>query len=275
MTFQDNKLAMVNLRAASQRPRTVADYHRLFAAMRPYSKRRTCDGLKAGSLDRKVVRVAVTWMATRAVIEMAAARRADLIICHEPLYYTHYDDLARRRRYPASVAKRALLTPHRIAVYRVHDVWDFLPKYGIHDSWVRQLGIFTPDPNRGPLMCRVKPAPFAMVLEQVRRAMGLQYVLACGDVSRMVRHVYLGIGAMGIVVVEQAVKHRADALIVGEQIEWEAVRLAEDSGLPMGLVGHCVSENAGMQAMVKYLEKQLPGPEYFFLDAGHPFRILA
>jgi len=256
-------------------PLTVADYDRFFRGLFPGKSgdNRTCDGLKAGSLARKVSRVGVSWMATRRVIEQALKLRTDLIVHHEPLYYTHWDNDAKRRDYESSKLKRKLLAKNRTAVYRVHDAWDYYPEFGIHDAWVEQLeGILEPEPARGVCMCAAPSIQFSSLLSRVRKRMGLEYVLAGGDLSKKIRHVWLGIGALGIAGVEGALEHGADCLIAGEQVEWEAVRLAEDSGLAIGLVGHCASENAGMRKMVDFLQERMPGPEYYFLDAGHPLK---
>jgi putative NIF3 family GTP cyclohydrolase 1 type 2 len=257
--------------------RTVGDFDVFFRGLLPLAAgtpdpRRTCDGLKEGSLAKKVRRVAVAWMATTRVIETALGLKADLIVHHEPLYYTHHDDDPERRNYASSRMKRTMLAGRGTAVYRVHDAWDFYPGYGIHDAWVEQLRILSPAPGLGQGMCTVRRTPFSVLLGKVRAAMGLDYVLACGDAGRQVRRVWLAIGAMGIGAVKDALLHKADCVIAGEQVEWEAVRFAGDSDLPLALVGHCASETAGMRKMVEFLELRMPGPEYFFVDAGHPFR---
>ena len=52
----------------------------------------TCDRLIAGDGEAEVTGIVTTFMATVDVIQEAIAKGANLIITHEPTYFTHADD---------------------------------------------------------------------------------------------------------------------------------------------------------------------------------------
>jgi putative NIF3 family GTP cyclohydrolase 1 type 2 len=71
-------------------------------------------------------------------------------------------------------------------------------------------------------------------------------------------------------------KYEPDLLICGELNEWETseyVRDARYQGRQLSLVvlGHAVSEEPGMQALVPWLEARLPGVPVKHFASGDPF----
>jgi putative NIF3 family GTP cyclohydrolase 1 type 2 len=68
----------------------------------------------------------------------------------------------------------------------------------------------------------------------------------------------------------------ADVLICGEAREWEAyeyVRDAAAAGFRKGLIvlGHCASEEPGMEYLAEWLRPRLPGVPVRHVPAGDPF----
>src|SRR5215469_14137513 len=54
-------------------------------------KKDTVDTFKAGNPDTPVTGIAVTMMATMDVLERASAKGLNLVITHEPTFYSHLD----------------------------------------------------------------------------------------------------------------------------------------------------------------------------------------
>lgn len=67
----------------------------------------TCDVLASGSEEMEVTGIVTTFMATVEVIKEAIAARANLIITHEPTYYTGNDTLDWLQMDPVYLAKKA------------------------------------------------------------------------------------------------------------------------------------------------------------------------
>jgi putative NIF3 family GTP cyclohydrolase 1 type 2 len=211
-------------------------------------------------------------MATIPVIEEAARRGVDLIVTHEPTLYDHYADPEERDGMRRALGRKAeLLRRTGIAVYRVHDGWDPFPVYGNHDAWVAKLGLFEPVEGAGGRLYRTAPGSFRDLVLKVKERMGLPVVRVSGDAGKRVERVVLSQGASLLGPVLRAIERGADALFLGENVEWQAVRLAEDSGLPVALTGHSASEGEGMRRMVEFLSERMPGCEYCYIETGDSF----
>lgn len=85
----------------------------------------TVDTFEAGDSSTVVTGIGVTMMATLDVFERAAAKGDNLIITHEPTFYSHLDSTAGLERENDAVyaAKAAFIRSHRFVVWRFHDTW--------------------------------------------------------------------------------------------------------------------------------------------------------
>ena len=72
----------------------------------PLPLNRTCDQLIAGSMDQEVTRIGSTFMATVDVIRRAADTGVNMIITHEPTWFTGGDEKDWAEDDPVFLAKR-------------------------------------------------------------------------------------------------------------------------------------------------------------------------
>ena len=100
----------------------------------------TCDRLISGSWEMEVTRIATTFMATVDVIRRAAEAGANLIITHEPTWFTGMDGTDWLAEDEVYLAKKALIEQHNIAIWRFHDHMHMAAEDGISKSrFVRGL----------------------------------------------------------------------------------------------------------------------------------------
>lgn len=85
----------------------------------PFEK--TCDGFKAGDPQVECTGIITSCALTVDVIRAAIREKANLIIVHEPSFYTHMDDTEWLQGDPVYEEKVSLLNENRIAVWRDHD----------------------------------------------------------------------------------------------------------------------------------------------------------
>src|ERR1700730_15514497 len=85
----------------------------------------TVDTFKAGDPDTKVTGVATTMMATYDVLVRAAAEGKNLVITHEPTFYTHQDktDTLAQEADQVWSEKEKFIRGHHMVVWRFHDHW--------------------------------------------------------------------------------------------------------------------------------------------------------
>ena len=82
---------------------------------------RTCDVVKCGDPEQECSGIVITCAATVNVIRQAIEKQANLIICHEPLFYNHPDETGWLKGNPVFEKKRELLEKGHIVVWRCHD----------------------------------------------------------------------------------------------------------------------------------------------------------
>lgn len=100
---------------------------------------KTCDILVSGRPDMEVTGVVTTFMATVDVINQAIAIGANMIITHEPTYYTGLDDTSWLGNDLVYEAKKKLIDEHRIAIWRFHDYMHLAKTDLIYDG-LKELG---------------------------------------------------------------------------------------------------------------------------------------
>ncbi len=102
----------------------------------------TVDTFKAGDPTTPVTGVAVTMMATLDVLQRAAAKGDNLVITHEPTFYTHLDSITDLEKQGDAVlaAKEAFIKEHHMVVWRFHDHWHMRKPDGIQLGMTKALG---------------------------------------------------------------------------------------------------------------------------------------
>jgi len=230
---------------------------------------RTCDQFLHGDPEAEVRGIATTWIASRRVVEQAAARGANLLIVHEPM------DLPFRRPDPSVEEqvrrKRALLDELGLVVLRCHDTWDRMPEVGIPDAWASWLGLPT-EPRPVESFYRICLLGDVTVEEAARRVLervrelGQDTVLIFGDRRKQVSRMAVGTGAITDVLAMHALD--ADILLVTDDgiNSWTSALWAADLGIPLLVVNHCTAEKPGMMAMAGYLREQYPGLPVEYID---------
>ena len=230
---------------------------------------KTCDTLKAGNEEKEIKKIAFTMFATVDVIRQAGEWGADVLITHEPTYYTHFDDTTDS---PIATKKRALIEASGLVIYRYHDCMHFRAVDQITDGMLRELGIsgsFERTPHAASY--RFVPDEPLSAYEFARRAeesLGIPHVRIAGDRHHKAKTVAACFGTPGGVF-DLLRDESIDMVVTGEACEWALAEYARDAaalGIPKALVvmGHIGSEKGGM----RYLAKRI-GIEYPDLDARY------
>ncbi|MFD2569474.1 Nif3-like dinuclear metal center hexameric protein [Spirosoma soli] len=241
----------------------------------PFPK--TVDTLKSGSASQPVTGIVSTMFATTEVIEKAAKAGANFIIAHEPTFYNHADETDWLKDSDVLRYKQNLLTKHGIAVWRFHDYWHSHRPDGIWTGMLSKLdwAKYAKDDNSHVLT--MPATPLHQLIAHAKQKLDIKTVRVVGDRNQVCQRVLLLPGASGgrnqIAAIEKA---RPEVVICGESSEWETpeyVRDARRSGQKLSLVvlGHIMSEAAGMEWLVSWLKPQVPGINVTYIPSGNPF----
>ncbi|GAB4011765.1 hypothetical protein GCM10028808_26130 [Spirosoma migulaei] len=241
----------------------------------PFPK--TVDTLKSGNASQNVTGIVSTMFATIEVIEKTIAAGANFIIAHEPTFYNHLDETDWIQNDPVFRHKQDLLTKNGIALWRFHDYWHSHRPDGIQTGMLTALGWEKYADAQDAHIITLPDTPLKQLIIHVKGKLGIKQVRVVGDVTQRCQRVLLMPGAAGgrsqIAAIE---KVKPDVIFCGESSEWETpeyVRDARRQGQNVSLVimGHIMSEAAGMEWLVPWLKPKLPGLKITYIPSGNAF----
>jgi len=235
----------------------------------------TVDNLIVGRPDLPVKGVASVMMATLDTVRRAYDQGYNMIITHEPTFYTHQDRTDNLQQDPLYQHKREFMAERGISVLHFHDHWHRRKPDGIATGMVRELGWERfADPEK-PKRFNFPETTLARLAQQIESKLKIRTMRVLGDPNLPVRSVLASWGNVGL---ESGIPYlaQADLLILGETREWEVVEYVQDAiaaGQKKGLIilGHLVSEQAGMKYCAEWLKGFITEVPVGFVPAEEPF----
>jgi putative NIF3 family GTP cyclohydrolase 1 type 2 len=219
----------------------------------------TVDTLKSGSADMVVTGIVTTMFATVDLIKQAAKLNANFIIAHEPTFYNHTDNIDWVKDNSVVKQKQALLKKHNITVWRFHDYIHSLKPDAISYGAVKKLN-WLPYFKTDEATMTIPAITLGALVQHFKTSLGITHLRIIGDPQQKCSRVTLLPGAWGgQEQVGHAEKDKPDVLVVGELSEWETaeyIRDARATGSNMALIvlGHALSEQAGMEYFADWLQ---------------------
>jgi putative NIF3 family GTP cyclohydrolase 1 type 2 len=240
----------------------------------------TVDTLKAGDPNTVVTGIATTFMDTYSVLEQAVADGKNLIISHEPTFYNHRDDTSILAGDAVQAQKLEYIRQHHLVVYRFHDTWHLREPDGILVGVVEEFGWKPYQSGVDPNLFILPPTTVAQLAASLRSKTGSRSIRIVGDPKMSVTKVGLLPGAAGLKEqVKMLERDEVQVLVAGESAEWEGVEYAQDASAEgrhkaLILLGHEISEEAGMRYCAEWLKGVFPGLPIEYFRAGEPFETL-
>jgi putative NIF3 family GTP cyclohydrolase 1 type 2 len=237
----------------------------------------TVDTIVAGRPDARVRGIATTMMATLDVVQRAAAAGHNVVITHEPTFYSHQDTTEALAGDPVYRFKDAFLREHDMVVFRFHDHWHAMRPDGIGVGMTRQLGWEKNADRAHPREFTFPGVPLEELAAQVRTRLGIRSLRVVGERGLRVNRVAASWGYFTFNLANVAISRPdVDVLLVGETREWETVEYVQDaiaSGQKKALIvlGHVVSEQGGMKYCAEWLTPFVPEVPIEFIPAAEPF----
>jgi putative NIF3 family GTP cyclohydrolase 1 type 2 len=235
----------------------------------------TVDNLIVGTPDLPVTGIATCMIATLEVIQRAAAKGLNMVVTHEPTFYSHQDRTEPIEDDALYQHKRDFMTKHGICVFHFHDHWHEMQPDGIAMGMMQQLGW---EKNRNPQHPRLytfEETTLAHLAQSIEAKLKIRTMRVLGDPDLPVKQV---IGSWGYNGLSQGISYVpvADVLVIGETNEWELVEYLQDaitSGQKKGLIilGHLVSEQAGMKYAAEWLRGFITEVPVEFVASDEPF----
>lgn len=239
----------------------------------------TVDTFKAGNPDTPVTGIATTMMATYDVLVRAAAEGKNLIITHEPTFYSHLDQTAafEKENDPVWSEKERFIKDHNLVIFRFHDHWHAHRPDGIMTGVVRILQWQSFQNASSPNLFVVPETTLAQLAAQMKQRLGIKIVRVVGDPQMKLTKVALAPGASGPLPHRRLLQSdNVQVLAIGEVPEWETIEYVGDAveqGKPKALIllGHIPSEQPGMEDCAQWIKTFVTEVPVGFVPTREPF----
>lgn len=235
----------------------------------------TSDTFKAGNENSIVTGIATTVMSTYGVLQKAAALKRNLIITHEPTFYTGNDNVSELSENPLYLRKLAFIKEHNLVVWRFHDHWHARRPEPMGTALAEFLG-WGNYPVSEDRVYTIPLTTLAAVAKDVERKLGVRAIRVIGDPQTRITRVAFLPGTPPSSISVARILPGVDLIIAGEQREWEGIYYAHDavvSGDKKGLIaiGHAISEDPGMKLCADWLKTIVSEVPVEWIPAGEPF----
>jgi len=238
----------------------------------------TVDNLIVGTAETPVKGIATTMMATLEVVKRAAAAGKNMVITHESTFFSHQDRVDQFQKDATYLHKLDFLKKNNMVVFHFHDhLHGLKPMDGVAKGMMRELGW---EKNNDPQNFRqytFPGVPLAKLAKEMQTRLKIRTMRVIGDPQMPINRAMASWGNCslmpGVPFISQP---NVDVLIIGETHEWELVEYVQDmisSGQKKALIvlGHVVSEQAGMKYCAEWLKGFINEVPIEFIAAAEPF----
>jgi len=236
----------------------------------------TVDTVKGGDPSTPVTGIATTFLDTMDVLREANRRGANLVITHEPTFYNHLDDPAFFADDPVYREKLAFIQQHHMVVFRLHDQIHLATPDHIATGFVQALGWQSYMDAGSPFLLTIPKTTLLDLSRDLSAKLNARTVRVVGDPNLAITRVAILLGASGLHKQVLALRPEdVEVLLAGEAPEWEAVEYVRDASAQgrhkaLILLGHEVSEEAGMKQCAEDIRPLFSGLQVMHIPAGQP-----
>ena len=232
------------------------------------------DTFKSGDAESPVTGIATSVMSTFEVLRRAAADGKNMVITHEPTFWTGNDDVRNFTNDALYKEKLQFIREKNLVIWRFHDHLHAQRPDMSFVGLAQDLGwekFASKDDPQVFVLPRVRLRELA---SDVERRMKVKTIRVIGDPNAWVSRACLMQGAPPFPAATMLAK--ADVVVCGEQREWEGVEYAFDAmsaGMPKGMIviGHWVSEEPAMRLCADWLKTFITEVPVAWIPAGDPF----
>jgi putative NIF3 family GTP cyclohydrolase 1 type 2 len=240
-------------------------------------RQETVDKIVAGNASTPVRGIATTMMATLDVLQRAAAAGRNLVITHESTFYSHQDTVDQLTRDSTYQFKVDFIAKNQMVVFHLHDHWHARRPDGIAEGMIRELGWVESTEANQPRIFSFPATRLDRFAKDMASRLKIRTMRVLGDPALEVKRVIASWGYVSqLPGIALLARPDIDVMVAGETREWEVVEYAQDAisaGRKKGLIlmGHVVSEQAGMKYCAEWLKPIVPEVPVEFVAASEPF----
>jgi putative NIF3 family GTP cyclohydrolase 1 type 2 len=242
----------------------------------PWNEQSYRDTFKAGNPDGAVQGIATTMMVTFDVLKRAHQAGLNMVVAHEDTYWNDRDDIKDLTSNALYKTKTDYILNNSMIVWRMHDhMHSMHPDYTVVGE-LRSVGIEGGENvDMRPGIFTIPETTFGEFASRVKRISRFRASRCVGDPKAKIRKILVGPGYA-----TPRFTPEADVVIGGEQQEAdggfdnvEYVADAASLGMAKGLImlGHAVSEQAGMEDLATWMKTFIKGVPIQYVPNEEPF----
>lgn len=238
---------------------------------------RGVDRIIAGEADTPVTGIATTMMCTFDALKAAVAAGCNLIITHEPTFWSHQDTVTQLQDDPLYKTKLTYMKAHNLVSFHFHDHWHAkLPVDGIHQGMADSMGWSKYITQPYDRHINLPPTTLGGLAREFQKKLGDRTLRVVGDPDLSVKRIVVSWGNCSLIPGASYLNSDCDALVIGEEQDWDLIAYAQDlvaSGRKKGLIvlGHVLSEQWGMEYAASWLRGFVPEVPVKFLPLIEPY----
>jgi putative NIF3 family GTP cyclohydrolase 1 type 2 len=235
------------------------------------------DRIIEGSASTQVKSIGTTMMATFDALKDTVKAGANLLITHEPTYWSHPDTLTELQDDPLYKLKRDYMREHNLVSFHFHDHWHGLrPIDGINRGMQMEMGWTEYMDPKNQRIYNLPPTNLHSLAEEFHKKLNDRTLRVVGDPDLPVKRVYESWGNCSAFPGIDFLDADVDALVIGETQDWDLIAYAQDivsSGQKKGLIllGHVRSEMFGMKYCAEWLRGFVPEVPVHFISTIEPY----
>lgn len=246
----------------------------------------TVDRIIIGNPETVIRKIGTCWMSNQETCRKAVESGINVLITHEPTFYTHRDleevpgFLKRsseftRNQYIAQIEKKKKwINDNGLVIIRNHDTLDALPEKGIPFALGEFLGFSSSDIIASRTYYNVykfnkqSAGTFAKYLAGKLKELGQPGIAFYGDTKREVASV--GIGTGWICDPMDYADLKPDVFIAIDDVVKTHIQtvFAADTGHPLIVINHGASEEMGMRSLNQIIKDKYPDIEVLHFSQG-------
>jgi putative NIF3 family GTP cyclohydrolase 1 type 2 len=238
----------------------------------------TVDTFKSGNPDDIVTGVAVCMFADMKVLKQAVDNKCNLIIAHEPTFYSHLDETKTLENDPVYQEKIKYINDNKLIIWRFHDHIHRTNPDGIYFGMIQKLGWRKNQTDSSMVHFKFEKQKLSSFISGLKLTFPGSSFRVIGNPNMMVTNVAFSAGAPGSETHRKLLQEKnIDLLVAGEAPEWETYQYVYDAQLQgknkaVIFLGHAVSEADGMNYCARWLKGFLPKEiNIQFIESGSSY----
>jgi putative NIF3 family GTP cyclohydrolase 1 type 2 len=251
---------------------------------------KTVDRIIIGDPDTKVKKIGTCWMPYMETCKKAVDSGVNVLVTHEPTFYTHWDLDEKESDYFSSSEftkqlylkqvenKKKWIHDNGLVIIRNHDTMDALKDVGIPFAFGKFLGYENSEIIASRTYYNVykvkkqQASAFASDLARKLSEIGQPGVAFYGDPDRPVSSVGIGTGC--ICDPMEFADLKPDVFVAIDDVvrTWTQTSFSTDTGQPLIVINHGTTEEMGMRMLNQLIKHKFPNIETAHFNEGCTYR---